>query len=56
MFLGYGFVAEVAVSVVMKKQNARIDFKQDFEGFMGFILDRFADIDYDGFFPLSVSF
>lgn len=44
----------VSVSV-MKKQNTRIDFKQAFEGFMGFILDRFAEIDYHKHVPLLVS-
>ncbi|UCF42575.1 MAG: hypothetical protein JSV99_08220 [Planctomycetota bacterium] len=39
----------------MKKQNTRIDFKQAFEGFMGFILDRFAGIDYHKDVPLLVS-
>jgi hypothetical protein len=44
----------VAVSI-MKKQNARIDFKHDFAAFMGFVLDRFADIDYHKLIPLVVS-
>lgn len=45
----------MAAVFVMKKRNARIDFKLDYEGFIGFILDRFTDIGYHKFVALLVS-
>jgi len=35
--------------VCNEKAETRIDFKLDFEGFIGFILDRFTDIGYHKF-------